>query len=156
MAEIFFGDWIVECFGLDRIHILYRFIIEGSRTSDGIYPLEITTPPVSVSGPSWSIRFEWYEYREGRTDWLPGDVSRTGTTYTIEDSLVVILDPKFSSGQEPIIRLDGLRISLPGGNIRMRCRNVDPQLNPWHPFVNPYNFTLPKRRKRRDPTPPPR
>lgn len=152
MAQRFSGDWTVECFvNIHLAHFPYRFIIEGSRTSDGVYPLEITTPPVSVSGPNWSIRLEWYDPREGRTDWFPGNVGRTGATYTIADSLVVILDPTFSSGQEPILTLDGMMLALPWHPIRMRCRNVDPKLNPWHPFANPYDFTLPKRRVPRPP-----
>lgn len=63
MAEIFSGDWVVEFVDYPVAHIPYRVIIEGSLTSDGVYPLEITTPPVTVSGPRWSIKLEWYEYR---------------------------------------------------------------------------------------------
>ena len=72
MAEIFSGDWVVEFVDYPVAHIPYRVIIEGSLTSDGVYPLEITTPPVTVSGPRWSIKLEWYEYRGGGQTGFPG------------------------------------------------------------------------------------
>ena len=58
MIEMFSGDWTVEVFQKDA-SFSQRFIIGGSIASDGVYPGETTTPPVSVSGPRWSIRFEW-------------------------------------------------------------------------------------------------
>ena len=36
----------------------------------------------------------------------------------------------------------------------LRCRNLDPKLNPWHPFANSYDFTMPRRRKPKPPRPP--
>ncbi len=132
MAEMFSGDWTVEVFQKDA-DFSERFIIEGSRASDGVYPGETATPPVSVSGPSWFIRFEWND--NAGSGWQPSDVRRTGAAYTLQDGLVVLLgaDDNFEQLRDHDFN-----------DVVLRCRNVDPQLNPWHPFANPYDFTLPE------------
>jgi hypothetical protein len=164
MPEMFSGDWIIECLwsGLWS----KRFIIERSLSSDGVYllgvdplrdwgPLEearvLTTPPISVSGPSWFIRFEW----DGGGVWQPDtSLERSSVTYTLEDGLVVDLlsDNRSVVSPGPFSLYD---------SAALRCRNLDPQLNPWHPFANPYNFIRPADvrpggRKPRDPIRPPR
>lgn len=145
MAEIFSGDWTIECLwsGLWS----KRFIIEGSLASDGVYALGwdgvpmglntvnvLTIPPISVSGPRWLIRFEWADAGVG---WQPDtSLERSGAAYTLQDGLVVDLVFEVPPGP-------GLRI---GDSASLRCRNVDPKLNPWRPFANSYDFTMPRRR----------
>jgi hypothetical protein len=132
MAETFSGQWLVEVFQKDAA-FSERFIVEGSLGSDGIYPGEMITPAVSVSGQNWSIRFEWND--NAGSDWQESAVRRTGAAYTLQDGLIVFLgaDDNFPS------RRDG-----DFNDVVLRCRNLDPQLNPWDPFANPYDFTLPK------------
>ncbi len=156
MAETFSGEWVLECFtNLHLAHIPYRFTIQGSQASDGVYPLEISTPPLTVAGPRWSVAFEWFDPRDGRQSWFPGALRRTGASFTVADSLVVILDPMSSPGQEPFPGLNGMMLALPWSPIRMRCRNLDPDLRPWLlPFANPYDFTRPARKTPRPLRPP--
>jgi len=147
MEATFSGDWTVE--GAISGDVTYdrqfRFSIAGSLASDGVYKVSLTLPPVSASGPSWSISVEYYHiygYVLGTTpgipgEWLPFDVRRTSAAYTLKSGLVVL-------------------VGTNAGNQFLICRNVDPQLNPWHPFANPYDFRLPKRRKPKDPVRPPR
>lgn len=130
-----------------------RFIIEGSLASDGVYHLgvdplavvadplgtqvPIITPPISVSGPSWFIRFEWDG--GGVLSWQSDtSLKRSSAAYTLQGGLVVDL-------------LSDNRSVIPPGptpslfdSASLRCRNLDPKLNPWLPFANPYDFTLPR------------
>jgi len=159
MAEMFSGAWTIECLWSGAWS--KRFIIEGSLASDGVYPLGwdgvpmglnpvnvLTTPPISVSGPNWLIRFEWDG--GGVLGWQSDtSLKRSSAAYTLQDGLVVEL------------LSDNRSVSTPGplsiyDSASLRCRNVDPKLNPWHPFANPYDFTLPKRRKPIHPIRPPR
>ena len=154
MAEMFSGDWTVE--GLvERRDIIWepvaqpirgelfklvlplRFVIAGSIASDGEYPVSLTLPPVSVSGPRWSISLELGRHGRFPQWWVPLDIRRTSAAYTIQGGLV------FSLGTN-------------ANDQYLICRNVDPQLNPWRPFLNPYDFILPKRREPKRPIRPPR
>jgi hypothetical protein len=138
MPEIFAGDWTVEgaISGDIQLDHQYRFVIAGSVASDGAHPVSLTNPPISVSGATWSISLEYFTlYAHPIADpnpprppeWVPFDARRTSVAYTIENGLVVFLG---TSAKDQFLI----------------CRNVDPKLNPWHPFTNPYDFTLPKRR----------
>lgn len=149
MTEIFSGDWTIEVFQKEAA-FSERFVIEGSLASDGVYPGETTTPPVSVSGTSWSIRFEWND--NAGSGWQPSDIRRTDAAYTLQNGLVVFLgaDDNFEQLRDHDFN-----------DVVLRCRNIDPQLNPWYPFANPYDFTLPedvrqKERKPKDRIRPPR
>lgn len=134
MAEIFSGDWTVEVFQKDA-DFSERFVIEGSLASDGIYPGEVSTRPVSVSGARWSIRLEWND--NAGSGWQPSGVRRTSAIYSLQDGLVVFVgaDDNFENLRDHDFN-----------DVVLRCRNVDRQLNPWFPFVNPYEFTLPEKR----------
>jgi hypothetical protein len=161
MAEMLSGDWTVEIIwggiwsqliaeGNSR-----RFIIEGALTGNGAYFVNVGPigPPISVSGPSWFIRIELYV--GGVIGWQPDkNLKRSSVTYTLEGGLVVDI----TSGNRSVTPAFPL---LPNADAVLRCRNVDPQLNPWQPFANPYNFILPAdvsrgRLKPRDPIRPPR
>jgi hypothetical protein len=151
MAEMFSGDWTVDVFGHSvEAHVPFlvsfvphRFVIEGSSTSDGRYPFDTTTAPVSVSGPSWFIRFEWLHMVDS---WEPNPAPvRRIAAYTLEGGFVVFLEADNNIG----IAVGGS--DLPFKSIVLRCRNVDPKLNPWHPFVNPYDFIIPKERQPKKP-----
>lgn len=154
MAEMFSGDWTVEVFGhsveahvpLLVSFVPHRFVIEGSRASDGGYQIGAAAAPVSVSGPSWFIRFEWLQMVDS---WVPNPAPvRRIAAYTLEGGLVVFLEADNNIG----IAVSGS--DLPFKSIVLRCRNVDPKLNPWYPFTNPYDFRLPKRSKPKTPTRP--
>lgn len=160
MAEMFSGDWTVEVFGHSvEAHVPHlvsfvphRFIIEGSHASDGGYQIGATagvTPtaaPVSVSGLSWFISFEWLQMLD---NWVPNSAPvRRIAAYTLEGGLVIFLEADNNLG----VAVTGT--DLPFKSIVLRCRNVDPKLNPLHPFINPYNFTLPKHPDTRNPVRP--
>lgn len=137
MAENFSGEWTIE------VHektspFSDRFIIEDSLGSDGTYAAELTSPPVVVSGSSWSIKVEWsIDVRSGSGFALPSSMRRDRATYTLEDGLVVYL---IANHIFPIKTSDGVDIEIVG--ITLRCSTVDPEINPWYPFHNPYNFTI--------------
>lgn len=148
MAEIgaFSGDWTVEFFGhsveahvpLMVLFVPHRFVIEGSRASDGGYQVGTTAAPISVSGPRWLIRFEWLHMVN---NWEPNPAPvRRIANYTLEDGLVVFLEADNNLGT-PVTGSD-----LQFKSIVVRCRYLDPKVNPWHAFTNPYKFILPKRR----------
>jgi hypothetical protein len=146
MAQRFSGDWTVEWAnrpspagpGLgDFLDV--RFVIEGSRASDGGYaaPLGAAVAAVSVGGSEWFVKFE---YLSGN-DWVPNPwpARRTSATYTLEDGLVVLLATRYLANLLPLPGKD-----IPGGDIVLSCRNVEPVLNPWRPFKRPYEFILPR------------
>ena len=125
MAELFYGEWMVEVFQRDAA-LSQRFITSGS-SNDNVYPAETTTNPVSVSswpGRGFEVQMQWYD--NAWSDWHPSDVRRIGVEYTLQDGLVVLL----KSDDNDFV---------------LRCRNVDPQLNPWRSSpVNLPDFTLPE------------
>lgn len=140
MAETFAGNWVVEVFQKDAA-FSQRFIIEGSNGSDGVYAGETSTPPVSVSGANWSIRFEWNN--NAGSGWQASEERRNGATYTLAEGLVVFL-----GADDNVVHLRDHDFN----DVVLRCRNVDPELNPWLSVV-PYDFTLPEdvRQKGRKP-----
>jgi hypothetical protein len=127
MAERFYGEWMVEVIQTDPA-LSQRFITSGS-SNDNVYPAETTTNPVSVS--SWprqgfEVQMEWKDIAGSDFDWHPSDVRRIGVDYTLQDGLVVLLKAE-------------------DNDFVLRCRNVDPQLNPWRSSaVNLPDFTLPE------------
>ena len=145
MAEIFSGKWtvkVLEMTGNSR----QRIIIEDSDTGSGVYPADTTTPPISVSGTRWKIRFEAFSPLAPK-GWGPShDVRRIGAAYTLQDGLDVSIRASSRFGLSSHINHKEFF-----NNCVLLCRNVEPQINPWHPFVNPYNFTLPKPKRPRQP-----
>ena len=149
MAQMLSGDWTVEfpsatLNGTTLFNSFYnehRFVIEGASNRNGPHPFASIVVPVSVSGPSWFFSLEWFDPLIG---WRPNPVPmrRIGADYTLQGGLVVLLQADNT---------------LPGGGgipfvtISLRCRNLSPKLNPWGPFANPYDFTLPERRKPKRP-----
>jgi hypothetical protein len=132
MVAIFSGDWIIEVVE-KRADFSQRFIVEGSAGSDGVYPGETATPPVKVSGSRWLIRFEWSN--NSGSSWQPSQLRRTGAEYTLDTGLTVFLG---ADDNWDLLRDKDF------DDVVLRCRNTDRQRNPWHPFKNPYNFTLPR------------
>jgi len=132
MAEMFSGQWEVAVIEKSAVSGDLSFIIEGSLASDGVYPGETGTPPVSVSGPSWSIRFQ---LTIPEHVWPLNDVRRTAADYSLENGLTVTI------GANSIIRLGEHDFY----DLVLLCTNLDPQINPWTPFTNPYAFILPRR-----------
>src|SRR4051794_13178299 len=132
MAESFSGDWTIE-FVSKEADFAERFIVEGANTGNGTYVAEAGMPSISVSGPNWSIRFEWND--NAQSGWQASAVRKIAADSTLQNGLVVLLgiDDNF----------EGLR-DRDWNDVVVRCRNVEPQLNPWLPFTNPYDFTVPK------------
>lgn len=95
--------------------------------------------PISVSGVRWLVRFEW----AGAVSPDTGPV-RTAAAYTLQDGLVVDL----LSDNVSVVGSSGIRVY---DSASLRCRNVDPKLNPWRPFASSYDFTMPTPRRTRDP-----
>jgi hypothetical protein len=132
MSEEFFGDWTLEVIEKEAA-FSERFVIDGSDASDGVYPGETTTPPLAVTGARWRVTLEWND--NAGSGWQPSDVRRTGAAYTLQDGLVIVLgaDDNF-----PQFRDEDY------DDVVLRCTSNDPRINPWHPFINPYDFTLPR------------
>jgi hypothetical protein len=109
-----------------------RFVIEGSVSSDGVYAGETTTPPVSVSGARWFLRFEWND--NAGSGWQPSDIRRTAASYTLQEGLVTFLgaDDNFEQFRDQDFN-----------DLVLRCRNLDPEINPRIPLFNMPDFTLP-------------
>ena len=142
MTQRFSGAWIVDVAQKDA-SFSQQFIVGGSVASDGVYVRQTTTPPFSIAGPQWSIRFERND--NAGSGWQPSDERRISAKYTLQDGLVVLLgaDDNFVEFRDHDFN-----------DLIVRCRNDDPSLNPWRPFSNPYNFLFSRRRKPRDPRPP--
>jgi hypothetical protein len=160
MAEMFSGDWTVEVlwggiwYQLLTEGASRRFIIEGALTGNGVYFVNlgpIGPPSISVSGPRWFIRIELYV--GGVLGWQPDtNLKRSSVAYTLQGGLVVDI----SSGNW-IVPTPAVPLFIPNADsAALRCRNVDPKLNPWHPLANPYDFTLPKQRRPEKPIRPPK
>lgn len=149
MVEMFSGDWIVDfptamldradlpnAVSYDHFFNEHHFVIEGATMNNGVHPSPNRTIPgtlvVVVSGASWFISLEWFNPLVG---WLPNPVPlrRIGAAYTPQGALILSLqaDNTLAGGG-----------GIPFRTITLSCRNIDPQLNPWYPFVNPYDFTL--------------
>ena len=152
MAEMFSGDWtvqVIEMSGNSRL----RFILQGSHASDGAYEVTAGMAPFSVSGPSWIISFEAFSPIPPKGWWPAQHVKRIGAAYTLQDGLDVsiranshfLYQGSSASGAKDFF-----------SDCTLLCRNVEPQINPWRPFVNPYDFILPKRRRKPTPPTPPR
>src|SRR5690348_2096440 len=130
-TQLFSGDWTVTVFSKDAA-FSERFVIEGSVSSDGAYPGETTTPPVSVSGSRWFLRFEWND--NAGSGWQPSDIRRTDASYTLQEGLVTLVaaDDNFEQFRDHDFN-----------DLILRCRNLDPQINPRIPLFNMPDFTLP-------------
>jgi len=131
VTEEFFGPWTVEVAQKDAA-FSERFVIEGSDASDGAYPGETGTPAVSVTGERWRIRLEWND--NAGSGWQPSAMRRLDVGYTIQQGLVVQVgaDDNYEEFRDDDFN-----------DVVLECRSDDPRVNPWHPFANPYDFTLP-------------
>jgi hypothetical protein len=127
-TQLFSGRWILEVVSKEA-RFRQRFIVQGSDASDGSYPGDLTTSPVEVSGRRWFLRVEWHD----GWVWQPSDICRTGASYTVDEGLVTVIGADDSV--EPRDR--------DFDDLVLRCRNLDPQLNPRIPLRNPPDFTLP-------------
>jgi hypothetical protein len=137
MTQEFFGNWTVQVITKEAA-FSERFVIDGSDFSDGAYDGETTTPPVSVTGARWRISLEWND--NAGSGWQPSDVNRIDASYTLQDGLAVVLGaddnyPQYRDGDYD--------------DVVLRCTSDDSAVNPWHPFVNPYDFTVPEDARKR-------
>jgi hypothetical protein len=130
-TQLLSGKWTIAVASKDA-NFSQRFIIQGSDASDGIYPGETTTPQVSVSGPRWFLRFEWND--NVGSGWQPSDLRRTAASYTLQEGLVIVLGADDN--------LEQFR-DHDFNDLVLRCRNLDPELNPRIPLFNMPDFTLP-------------
>lgn len=133
MAEIFYGTWLIDVVGKDAWYS-QRYVISGSDRADGIYAADLTTPRLLVSGKEWSLTMEWND--NASSGWQVSRTRRSSVGFTAEDGLVTILGvddnwPQLADGDFD--------------DVIVRCQNIDPELIPWHPFVQNIDFSLPKR-----------
>jgi hypothetical protein len=130
-TQLFSGQWIITVSSKDA-NASQRYVIQGSDASDGIYAGETTTPPVSVSGPRWFLRFEWND--NAGSGWQPSDVRRVAASYTLQEGLTTLVgaDDNFEQFRDHDFN-----------DLVLRCRNLDPELNPRIPLFNMPDFTLP-------------
>lgn len=139
MAEVLFGEWTVEV--IESVTGNHRFTIVGSDASDGVYDAVPGASVGPVSGEGWSIRTEW-NADPAQFAWEPSTTRRNTAGYTLQDGLVVELvgymwtEPAFAFVHTYTV---------------LRCRNVDPAIHRLHPFVNPYDFTVPDAPRPGDP-----
>jgi hypothetical protein len=128
---LFSGSWVIKVDSKDA-DFSERFIISGSVASDGIYPGEISMPSVSVSGQRWFLRFEWND--NASSGWQPSDIRRTAAAYTLEEGLITFVGADDSSSRDQDFN-----------DLVLRCRNLDPKINPRIPLTNLLpDFTLPR------------
>jgi hypothetical protein len=130
MPVTFEGGWLLEIASKDA-DFGQRFIVSGSDASDGAYPGEVGTPPVTVTGLNWTVDFEWND--NAGSGWQPSAVRKTGAECTLDIGLVIILGV---DDNRPEFRDNDFN------DVVLRCRCVEPALIPWVPFVNPYDFSI--------------
>jgi hypothetical protein len=130
VAEIFYGDWAVEVLAKDAA-FSQRFVIAGSAASDGAYPGVPGTGAGVVSGQGWSITMEWSD--DAGSGWQPSEIRRSAV-YIEHVGLVVDLG---ADDNVPALRDHDYNDMI------LRCRSVDPLLDPLQQRVNPYDFTAP-------------
>ena len=153
MSKLFHGDWsveIVEISGLTR-----RLIIQGSAANDGIYPTAVATAIAVTGAPGigWQVSTESLRPQpRGSTveDWRPNDLRPVSADCSLQDGLVVML-----SASRMGLTWNGGTLTPLEGHIVLRCRNVEPRLNPWHAVVNPYDLRVVRRRPPPGPVRPP-
>ena len=100
-------------------------------------------PPLAVSGADWRIRFEAFSPILPK-GWLARYVRRSGAGCTLQDGLDTFLVSNYFFYEQGQVF---------DGSCTLRCRNVEPRLNPWRPFKNPYDFTMPPPHPRPHPIP---
>lgn len=85
-----------------------------------------------MSGPRWFLRFEWND--NAGSGWQPSDLRRIDASYTLQEGLVTVLgaDDNFEQFGDHDFN-----------DLILRCRNLDPELNPRIPLFNMPDFTLP-------------
>ncbi len=134
MTEIFFGDWALRCNQLNW-DWGQRFIISGSRKSDGIYPGIPGTEIAKVSGKRWSIQLEW-NMGDG-LGWQPSSTKRF-PAYIPGEGLVIQIG--CNNGNEVVRGTDYI-------DFVVDCKNLDESINP-KPTGITYDFTIPQNRFR--------
>lgn len=150
MAVTLYGPWQFKvAFG--ETNSGERFTIAGSASADGVYdkrPLSvgIGTVPATVSGPAWTLAFEFSPFGFldiGQVgpfvvgDWYESGIVRSAT-YTVKDFVMTLsadysMQPNYA--QRPDFGQRGLVIT---------CKSLDPSLRPWPPLLNPLELTLPR------------
>jgi hypothetical protein len=133
MMQEFFGPWSIEVHSKDAAYS-QRFIVEGSVGSDGIYPGDIGTPVVAVSADAWTIRFEWND--NAGSGWQPSNLRRVAAEYTLAAGLVIFLGV---DDNLPALRDDDF------DDLIVRCRSLDPDVNPWMNSPGLPDFSLSNR-----------
>jgi hypothetical protein len=132
MAQTFYGKWIVEVVSKDA-SFDERFIISGAAVGNGAYAGVVGTS-VHVEGLKWQISFEW----TGPThiDWRPSDDRKLSAGVLLDKGLVVTIG---ADDNVPAARDHDYN------DLIVRCRNIDPQLNPFIPITTLPDFTYERR-----------
>ncbi|WP_341887801.1 hypothetical protein [Variovorax sp. YR752] len=132
MSETFYGTWLIDVVSKDAAYS-QRYIVSGSDRVDGVYPGDVSSPRLQISGAEWTLTLEWND--NVNSGWQPSRVIRRTTTFDVDDGLVVVLGiddnwPTYADND-----YDDLVI---------RCQNIDPQLLPWYPHRQTVDFRLPR------------
>ena len=133
MTETFYGSWLIDVTSKDAWYS-QRIVINGSDRADGTYAADVSTPRLFVTGLEWTLMMEWNDNVGSGSQ--PSRIRRQPVAFTVQDGLVVGLGvddnwPHLADGDFD--------------DIVLRCQNVDPELIPWHPYVQRIDFSLPKR-----------
>jgi hypothetical protein len=126
------GAWLLRV-DEKKAQFSQRFIVSGANRGNGIYAERLGLA-VSVDGPSWLIDFEWND--DDRSGW--------------EKSRCKKLDAKFSFSSGLVIKIgaDDNFLHLADDDfddLVLVCECQDPTIN-GPAFVNPYDFSLKRRR----------
>jgi hypothetical protein len=114
-------------------------LLRNPRVDDVIDPIAVGTAVAARPEIVWPV-MQLQEFGKPVEDWRPDSLEPVGMDYTLEDGLVVVL----SATQWGYAWDDAGRITpREEGHIVLRCRNIEPRLNPWLGLVNPYDFSVP-------------
>jgi|GEM_PF-4886832 len=139
MEELFYDTWYLEVIA-KKADYQQRFIISGSASQNGIYSGTVGTKIPSlagVPGMPWKLSIEWYD--AASATWKPS-VMRTVSGYSMNEGLTKKI---FSDDATAAIRDNDFN------DLVIYCRNLDPALAPYAGQENPYDFSYPKKSKRK-------
>ena len=134
MAETFYGSWLIGIASKDA-WFNQRYVVAGSDRSDGVYPADVGSPVLQVTGVEWTLSLEWND--NAASGWQPSRVLRRRVEFDVDQGLVVTLgvDDNWPNAADNDF-----------DDVVLRCQNIDWHLIPWHPHRRTVDFRLPRRK----------
>jgi hypothetical protein len=142
VTQRFSGPWVIAPDTVSPIGS-YRYVIQGSDSSDGEYDLPWSggTPPVSVSGDDWALQIQALiggDWSQDEADPpLPGGGETSAAVFAPQTGLVRTVGTGTLAYNAP---------PPPGAfefsGARLRCTSLDPDLSPGPMPPHP-DFTVP-------------